>query len=149
MSIAKNALSALCFLMLSAGVLVGTSIINQAYAESKNKAKGEEVGPEFVQLSPLLLPVVDKNGISQTVSLVISIEVHDKLAADKVAKFSPKLKDAYLQDLYGVLYRKSMMENGIIQIGALKQRLNSLSQQVMGEGVINDVLLQVVQQRPI
>ncbi|MBI1328026.1 MAG: hypothetical protein GC136_10350 [Alphaproteobacteria bacterium] len=145
MKIGKSALYALCLLVLSAGVVVGNS--NKAYANGGGE--GAEVGPEFVQLSPLILPVVDKNGISQTVSLVISLEVGDKLAADKVTRYSPKLKDAYLQDLYGVLYRKTLMENGVIQIGALKQRLNSLSQKVMGDGVVSDVLLQVVQQRPI
>ena len=38
---------------------------------------------------------------------------------------------------------------GIIQVGKLKKRLNKVSEKVLGEDVVHDVLLQVVQQRPI
>jgi len=41
------------------------------------------------------------------------------------------------------------MKDGVIQVGALKTRLHSIGVKVLGEEMVTDVLLQVVQQRPI
>ena len=103
----------------------------------------------FVQLDPLILPVIDGHGVSQTVSVVVSIEVADTKAEDAVTNKKPILTDAYLQDMYGTLSKKDAMPNGALEIGKIKGRLNKITQTVMGEGVVRDVLLQVVQQHPI
>ncbi len=104
---------------------------------------------EFVELDPLILPIVDANGASQTVSLVIVLEVSDAAAKAKVEAITPRLKDAYIQDMYGVLNKHAVLKGGVLQVGMLKARLNKISAKVAGEGTVNDVLLQVVQQRPI
>lgn len=104
---------------------------------------------EFVELGPLILPIVDGNGVSQTVSMVISLEVPDIGVADDVKRLKPKLTDAYIQDMYGVLSRHAALKGGVLQIGQLKKRLTKVTDKVMGTDVVQDVLLQVVQQRPI
>ena len=114
-----------------------------------NGGGGETGGVEFVELDPLILPIVDNTGVSQTVSMVVSLEVPDVAAADKVKHMSPQLKDAYIQDMYGILNEYAALKGGVIQIGAIKTRLNKVTEKIMGEHVVNDVLLQVVQQRPI
>ncbi len=103
----------------------------------------------FVELDPLILPIVDQNGVSQTVSLVVSVEVADEAAATRVKNLQPRLKDAFIQDMYGVLSRKNVMAGGVLEVGKLKARLNTVSDKVMGEETIKEVLLQVVQQRRI
>ena len=103
----------------------------------------------YVELSPLLLPIVDQRGVSQVVSLVVSLEIGDATMVDKVTRLSPRLTDAYIQDLYGVLNYKAALEGGVIQVGEVKRRLNVITHKLMGEGVINDVLLQVVSQRRV
>jgi flagellar FliL protein len=104
---------------------------------------------EFVELDPLVLPIVDKNGVSQVVNIVVVIEVDDSKDKDHVLKLQPRLKDAYIQELYGVLNRHDTLKDGVVQVGTIKERLNQISHRVMGEGVVEDVLLQVVQQRPM
>ena len=105
---------------------------------------------EFVELDPLILPIVDATGVSQTVSMVIAFEVIDSSAAGKVEHMAPKLKDAFIQDMYGMFSRQAALEGGVIKVGVIKKRLNYISDKVMGdESLIHDVLLQVVQQRPI
>jgi len=106
-------------------------------------------GMEFVELDPLILPIVDRNGVSQVVSLVVVIEVSDKAAAEEVQRLTPRLKDAFIQDMYGVLNRYAALKGGVIQVSSIKKRLKKVSDHVLGEHVANDVLLQVVQQRPI
>jgi len=104
---------------------------------------------EYVELDPLVLPIVDKSGVSQVVSMVIALEIKDSNVADEVRRVSPKLKDAYIQDLYGVLSEHAALKGGVIQVGYIKNRLNTISQGILGKENVNDVLLQVVQQRPI
>lgn len=124
--------------------------------ENKDKAAKAKKGGhgadsvEFVEMDPLILPIVNSEGLSQTVSLVIALEVGDKEAAELIKKMTPKLKDAYIQDMYGMLSQHANLKGGVIQVGDLKSRLNKISDEVLGdEEVVHDVLLQVVQQRPI
>lgn len=128
----------------SPGAEVGENHEKQAKAEHK---KSEHV--EFVEMDPLILPIVDKEGVSQVVSLVIALEVADAEAAKSVEAMTPRLKDAIIQDMYGVLNRHAALKGGVIQVGYIKARLNKISGQVLGDDVVQDVLLQVVQQRPI
>lgn len=104
---------------------------------------------EYLELDPLILPIVDSKGVSQTVSLVIAIEVPSSSAKIKAQNKAPKLKDAFIQDMYGVLNKHAALKGGVLQVDVLKKRLNHVSERVLGEENVNDVLLQVVQQRPI
>ena len=61
----------------------------------------------------------------------------------------PRLKDAYIQELYGVLNRHVALQGGVIKVDMIKKHLHDISHKVMGDGVVNGVLLQVVQQRPV
>jgi len=120
--------------------------------KAEEKAEGgkeAESTISFVQMSPLVLPIVDKNGVSQVVSIVISLEVKDPESAKEVEKFTPRLKDAYIQDMYGALTRQAAMEGGVVQVGYIKSRLNKVTAKIMGQDKVRDVLLQVVQQRPV
>ncbi len=119
-------------------------------AKSKEAAEGAAAPvQEFVELNPLILPVIGENGVTQTVSLVVSLEVPDAATAEEVKRLSPRLQDAFIQDMYGALNRKDYMEKGVIRVAPLKARLNRVTTKVLGEGKVNDVLLQVVQQRRI
>jgi len=108
--------------------------------------KGKDGGVQFVELNPLILPVINDRGVTQMVSLVVALEVDSQEKADKVNHYSPRLTDAYLSDLYGSLSRKAM-EAGIIPIDFVKKRLNKASQKVLGDEVVSDVLVQVLQSR--
>ena len=121
----------------------------EKHAEKDKDGDDHGKGYEYVELDPLILPIIDEYGVSQVVSLVVSIEVKDSKTADKVKKYAPRLTDAYIQDMYGVLNKHAALKGGVVQVQKLKKRLNKVSKKVMGDDVINDVLLQVVQQRPI
>jgi flagellar FliL protein len=131
-----------------------------AYAEGAKKkksgggeAKEDPNAPhpdyEYVDLKPLILPVITDRGLTQQVSLMVSLELpYGK--GEEVAPLEPKLTDAMLQDLYGALGNgQAMMKGGVIDVPALKQRLSAVSMKVLGADKFHDVLLQVVQQRPM
>ncbi|HBR68181.1 MAG TPA: flagellar basal body-associated FliL family protein [Rhodospirillaceae bacterium] len=117
--------------------------------EHKKEKGGHGGGSQFVELEPLILPIVDNEGVNQVVSLVVSLEVGSAEDAAQVEHMAPKLKDAYIQDMYGVLNRHAALKGGVVQVADIKKRLNKISNDIMGEDVVHDVLLQVVQQRPI
>lgn len=135
--------------MLLMGISAGTnfSIINQAHAAGGSK--GGEGVTEYVELDALILPIVDDNGVSQIVSIVVAIEVSDSHGKDVVNQMSPKIKDAFIQDMYGVLNEHAALKGGVIQVNILKKRLTRISDEVVGDDIVKDVLLQVVQQRPV
>ncbi len=126
-----------------------------AYASQKARekagvlAKEEAKKLEFVKLDPIILPIIDANGVSQVVTLVVSLEVDSPEKAEYVAKLVPRLKDAFIQDMYGVLNRKASMDGGVVKVDQLKERLNRVSKRILGENKTNGVLLQVVNQRAI
>lgn len=124
-------------------IIMGVS--GQVMAED---APAEEGAPElhFVELNPLIIPVINEHGVTQMVSLVIAVEVDSQEKADKVTKFSPRLTDAYLSDLYGAFSNYDPAK-GALPIAYLKQRLNKMSVKVLGDDVVADVLLQVLQSR--
>ncbi len=120
------------------------------HAEAKDVKKKEGAGHlQFVEMDPLVLPIVDADGISQMVSLVIVLQVHDEKQKAEVTAQMPRIKDAYIQDMYGVLNKHVAVKDGVIQVSIIKEKLNAATVRVLGEDVVSDVLLQVVQQRPI
>ena len=137
-------------LMLIGGAL-GFVYVNKAKAGDPAAANESEfnANSEYVELSPLVLPIIGQAGISQTISLVISIEVDSTSDAEKIQKIAPRLQDAYIQDMYGVLSSEAnLTQGGTIEVKELKKRLTKVSRNVAGD-MVSDVLLQVVSQRPI
>jgi flagellar FliL protein len=119
-------------------------------AEEGGDAHGAKpAGPLYVRMDPLVVPVMDSEGISQTVSMVVAFEVEDQAGADKIESLKPRIKDAFIENLYGMLNKQVAMEQGVLKVGYVKQRLNDISVKVLGEGVVKGVLLQIVQQNPI
>ncbi len=104
---------------------------------------------EYVKLDPLILPVVDNDGVYQIVSMVVSLEVETLSEADKIKAAKPRLADAYIQDMYGIMNVHEGLKNGIVQVALVKERLNKITSKVMGDEVHAEVLLQAIQQQPI
>ncbi len=114
------------------------------------KATKEEAAHlRFVEMRPIVLPIIDADGVSQVVTLIVSLEVTGDENEAYVQALAPRLKDAFIQDMYGMLNRKASMDGGVVKVDHLKMRLNRASVKILGENKINDVLLQVVNQRPI
>lgn len=112
------------------------------------KAKPDKnAEPKYVHLDPLTLPVIDDNGVSSNVSIVVDLEVMDQKNVEPIRKQLPRLIDAYIQDMYGVLNKRAALKGGVVQVGMVKERLNAITKRVLGDNMVEDVLLQVVSQR--
>lgn len=104
---------------------------------------------EYYELAPLVLPIINERGVTQQVSLVVSLELPYGKKSE-VQPYEPRLADAYLQDLYGALGAgQAMMQGNLLDVQAVKERLTVVTAKVLGPEKVNSVLLQVVQQRRI
>lgn len=132
-------------LLMALTMTIVMGVSGYAIAED---APAEEGAPElhFVELNPLIIPVINEYGVTQMVSLVVAVEVDSQEKADRVTKYSPRLTDAYLSDLYGAFSNYDPAK-GTLPIAYLKKRLNKMSVKVLGKDVVADVLLQVLQSR--
>lgn len=121
----------------------------QAKKEADEKEKAEaDAKVAFVKIDPLTLPVVGKDGVVQIINISVTLEAKDAEIAKEIEKFAPRLKDAYIQEMYGTLSRKEGMDEvGVIEVNKIKSRLNKITTKVLGEDKVTDVLLQAVQQR--
>lgn len=121
-------------------------------AEDKKKSE-TDAKVAFVKMDPLTLPVVNDHGVVQIVNISITLEAADAEAAKDIERFAPRLKDAYIQNMYGLLGKKGAAgvidANGVIEVNHVKERLHMITTKILGEEKVRDVLLQSVQQRPV
>lgn len=103
---------------------------------------------EYVDMAPIVLPIITEKGVTQQVSIVISLEVpYGKTGPVKA--MTPKLTDAYLSDLYAAMGSGVGLKKGsIVNVPVIKERLTKNTVKVLGPDVVHDVLIQVVQQTP-
>ncbi|MCW2237147.1 hypothetical protein [Azospirillum canadense] len=112
--------------------------------------KKEEPPPKpptaFVRMAPLMVPAIGTQRVEQFVTVVVTLEV----VVDKVPlvqAFQPKVFDTLLTTLYGAVDDKSVLTGNLVNIPVVKEKLTKAAAKVVGEGVVLDVLIQVVTQR--
>lgn len=111
-------------------------------AQAKLEADAKIV---FVKMDPLTLPVVGKGGVVQIINISVTLEVEDEAKAKEVEKFAPRLKDAYIEEMYGAL--SQLGDDSVVKIDVIKQHLTKVTKKVLGNDDVRSVLLQAVQQR--
>lgn len=139
------------------GMGVGTggfSVCRPAVASEEAAPAGEgaekvDAGPSFVKMDPLVVPVVDGEGVSQIISLAITLEVMTPADIAKIELLKPRVKDAMIQNMYGLMSHREALDHGVLQVGYVKKRIITAIEKVVGAGVLKDVLLQMVQQNPV
>lgn len=126
---------------------------NKDEAAAKEQAEKDKAAADaavaFVKMESLVLPIVGKDGVSQVINLSVTLEVKDELTAKEIEKVTPRLRDAYIQDMYGVLTQKSAMADGVVQVDFIKARLNKVTEKLLGPDKVKSVLLQTLQQRKV
>jgi hypothetical protein len=104
---------------------------------------------EYLEIAPLVVPVINERGLTEQISIAVSLELAPG-KKDAVNECKPRLVDAYLRDLYGAFGAGRIMVHGDrLDIEKLKARLTQITQTVMGNNDVSAVLLQAVQQRPM
>ena len=121
----------------------------ESHGGGEGGKEGAPAGPIFVKMDPLVVPLVNGDGVSQIVSLIVTFEVATPEGASKIESLKPRVKDAMIVNLYGMLTERAAMDKGVLRTDYLKKRLLEAVENVVGKDVLKDVLLQMVQQNPM
>jgi hypothetical protein len=108
-------------------------------------------GGELIQHLPLpvfSIPVIRDNEVTDQVNIAIVVETKGEDNRDKVMAGRYKLYDAFLRDLYGLLAIKRA-DGQLFDQQVVKIRLARASDKVLGPGVINNILVSGISQRPL
>jgi flagellar FliL protein len=120
----------------------------KAYAGGKEGREAEEAKKhKFLKFNTLSLPILDDTGMSQAVSFSVVIEVPDGRRAQLVRANEPLLTDAFIHDMYRVWRRDAAYRDGVVHVDVIKDRLSRSSRRILGDDNVNDVVLEVVDQR--
>lgn len=144
----KRLLPIIIVLVVLAGAGVGYFLVfGGGHTASAEPEPVPQTPPVYVEFNPILLPIVGDGRVDQMVNIVFALEVADQEAANRAIALAPRLNDAFLQALYGTLHRREVMHDGVLDLTAIKRRLIEESNRVLGEGVVRDVLVQMVSQQ--
>lgn len=105
--------------------------------------------PIYVHLQPFILPVVTEKGAEQIVTLMVDLRVKDGKSANNVQDNMPRVKDAMMQELYGGLGSGSLRNGALIDIAGVRRKIHQAVSRVLGEGSIEEVLIQAIAQRKL
>lgn len=120
---------------------------NPEHAEPPKKKKAEGP-PSFIDVGPIVLPVMGETRIEQTVMIMVSIEVSDEATKNTVRAVSPRLLDAYLRALYGKIGKSQVAAGEIVDVATIKEKLTEATNGVLGPDVADGVYIKAVSQRP-
>jgi hypothetical protein len=103
--------------------------------------------PIYVDMAPLVLPVIDGGRVDQVIQVTLVMEVADEAAAEKIRIAKPRLEDAFLQDLYGAIDRHRLLDGQVVDVSRLRDELTRSSIGVLGQKSFNKILIQRIAQR--
>ena len=114
---------------------------------AKEEEKKPLPDPVFVRISPLVVPVVTSKKVETFITLVVSLELADQATALKVTALTPRLVDAFLTALYGVVDDSAVMDGKLINIPLVKKKLQEAADKALGPKVVHSVLVQTMTKR--
>ncbi|HEY4136293.1 MAG TPA: hypothetical protein VGO34_13885 [Alphaproteobacteria bacterium] len=103
---------------------------------------------EHLPLPVMSVSVIRDNQVTDQVNIAIVVETKGDGNRDKVILERYHLYDAYLRDLYGLLAIKRS-DGQLFDQQVVKIRLARVSERLLGPGVVNDILVRGVSQRPL
>lgn len=117
-------------------------------AEELAKREAEKPPPPvaYIRMNPIVVPVIGKDKVEQFVTLVTTVEV-DAAKLPQAQGHQTQLVDAFITTLYAGVDDKSVMNGPLINIPVVKEKLGAAAAKILGPGVVQGVLIQVVTQR--
>ncbi|MEI6558583.1 MAG: hypothetical protein WCO00_09250 [Rhodospirillaceae bacterium] len=103
--------------------------------------------PVYVRIPPLVVPVVGAERVEQVITMVVSLLVKDQTAASTISERMARVTDTFMTSIYAAIDEGEILDGSLVKITGLKQRLQTVSNQLFGPDVVKEVLVQTVLQR--
>ncbi len=137
-----------CIALMIGFITITTPNMAYAVTDEHSSSQGERNDKaEYFDLVPIFLSVVGDRGVSNHISLLISLEIEEG-EVEELEHYRSKLANAYIQDLYGVLGSgEAMRHGGLVNVDKVRHRLIDITKVTLGDKYkVSDILLQVVHQ---
>jgi flagellar basal body-associated protein FliL len=138
----KKLLPILLVLILAGGA-AWWFLLREAEPESEGAEHHESaaLGPSFIDLDPLTVPVVRDGVVERVVRIDLSLELKESMPALQAEQSAPRLTDVFVVELYALLAHRRMEEQRY-DTAIIKKRLQAASDRLLGPGVVAAVLVQ-------
>ncbi len=136
-------------IVLGGGGYVGWQQMGESSSPSSAEGNGgisffANDDPRFVELDLLTAPFLRGGKFVKYVVLVVNLEVSNDDEVEEVRAVMPRLRDAFVTELHTIATMRNP-EQKMLNIKRIKSRLLVSANEVMGEGVVHDVLVQLAQ----
>ena len=105
-------------------------------------------GPTFVKLPLFNIPVIEGDKVTRQVTVGVALELADGVKAASIDEKKPAVIDAFFRDLYSMFGQRSQVSRVAVE-GSIKQHLARTAEQVLGPGVVRQVLVLQLLERPL
>lgn len=100
------------------------------------------VEPVYVQMSPMLIPVIQGGELKRNIYIALRIELVKEKEAEGHAAL-PRLQDLYLRALYD-LVPEQQKDKETLDLQKIRERLMVISDRAVGPGVVKGIIFQSV-----
>ncbi len=122
---------------------------SQYFVANNEEEQGElVVATFFVDMDSLVVPVIRNDQVERHVMLTLTLEVGDNHSRSRVQEAVHQLRDAYVRDLHGYM-RVVMTRSHNDFLRLLKGRLLRVTADIIGPGVVREVLIQQAAEREV
>ncbi len=135
-------------LSLAAALLAALAAALPAAAAEREKtdAKSLPGAPTFVNVTPIVLPVVVGNRIPRQVGILLTVELAVGHSQSEVRDKERQLTDAFITELYRI-YGWRSGDTRVVSERLIKERLQLAADRVLGKGVVDAILIrQLIEQ---
>ena len=96
--------------------------------------------PDFVEIQPIILPVIERDSVTSQVGIVVSLELVDGQHGEDVEPKRRQLTDAFIRELH-TIYGWRSSNDRVVNDQLIKRRLLITADKVLGQGVVHAILI--------
>jgi flagellar FliL protein len=96
--------------------------------------------PDFVEIQPIVLPVIERDSVTSQVGLVVALELVDGQHGEDVEPKRRQLTDAFIRELH-TIYGWRSSNDRVVDEKLIKRRLLITADKVLGQGVVHAILI--------
>ena len=113
------------------------------YEQMQAEKAAQKPEPLYVDLTPLVVPVIENNRVTHHLTLAISVEVAGQSGDARLREAMPRIIDAFTTELHGLMSLEFIRQGGV-ELPVVKQRLLLAGERELGPEVVTDVLIKAV-----
>jgi len=103
----------------------------------------------YASIPPIMISVVGETKAEQFVTLRLSIEVDDLAGLSRVQSVQQRLKNAFIETLYRTFAEEGTVQGAALDLQRVRRRLKNTADDVVGRGVVRQVLILGITQRSL